>query len=230
MKFPIYVGILLGLAFAFGMVVGAKILYDILQGAVVPANYLKPSHYLGGGLFGGPLAYLAIVTPAALLFARDRRRALDLIALTLPIPMIVAKVACFANGCCYGVRCDLPWAVTFPPGAVAPAGIPRHPTALYEIAVLLVILAIFVFPRPATHTRWRPAGSLLGWFVALYGLGRPLTEVFRGDDRGLPVFGPFTPSQLLCLAAGVIATCTLLFVWTRSEGASNAQRGSGIAR
>ena len=59
--------------------------------------------------------------------------------------MIMAKVACFANGCCYGAVCSLPWAVTFPEGGTertAPAGLALHPTQLYEI-LMLAVIAVF---------------------------------------------------------------------------------------
>ncbi|MFQ5757741.1 MAG: prolipoprotein diacylglyceryl transferase family protein [Acidiferrobacterales bacterium] len=57
--------------------------------------------------------------------------------------MILAKVACFVNGCCYGAESSVPWAMALADGARGPAGIPRHPTPLYEIFVLAVIMRRF---------------------------------------------------------------------------------------
>jgi hypothetical protein len=70
-----------------------------------------------------------------LVLAGGRRPAtLDLVALTIPIPWMAAKLGCFLNGCCHGRPCSLPWAVTFPPGArTAPPGVPIHPSQLYEV-------------------------------------------------------------------------------------------------
>ena len=209
-KIPIRFGVLLGVAYAFGMIVGAKILYDLLEDRFGWLDYFRVQYYLDGGLWGGPLAYLAVAVPTVLVWGRDRRTRLDLVVLTLPIPMILAKVACFCNGCCYGVECTLPWAVAFPEGAEAPAGLPRHPTQVYEILVLVAILAVL---HTVNRRRWR--GTLLLWFVAIYGIGRPLTELFRGDARtarsqGLPTVGPFTASQLTCLAAALVSIVALL--------------------
>ena len=50
------------------------------------------------------------------------------------------RMGCFFNGCCYGRPCSLPWAVTFPPPHVM-AGIPVHPTEIYEALGNLMIFA-----------------------------------------------------------------------------------------
>lgn len=207
---PVKLGVFLGACYAFGMTVGAKILFDLLQGSFAGLDYLRPAYYIKGGLWGGPLAYFALGVPTALLVARDRRAALDVVALALPVPMILAKLGCFCNGCCYGAASSLPWAVVFPEGAEAPAGIARHPTQLYEILVLLVIMVVL---RLLDSPAWR--GLLIGWFVAIYGVGRPLTELFRDDhatcrSQALPTLGPFTASQSVCLAAALLALGTVL--------------------
>jgi phosphatidylglycerol:prolipoprotein diacylglycerol transferase len=221
-KIPLRVGGLLGFAYAFGMIVGAKILYDLLEKHFAGLDYFRVQYYLEGGLWGGPLAYLAIAVAGVFLLSRDRRTWLDLVVLTLPIPMILAKVACFCNGCCYGAESSLPWAIAFPEGAKAPAGVARHPTQLYEILVLLTILIVL---GALDRQRWR--GTLLLWFVAIYGVGRPLTELFRGDagttrSQGLPTVGPFTASQITCLAAATVAVVGLL-VFSRRVPSEPAQ-------
>ncbi len=90
----------------------------------------------------------------------------------------------------------MPWAITFPEGtAGAPAGIPLHPTQIYEILLVLCILGVFtIFKR-----RWG-SGTMLLWFLILYGLGRAVTELWRGDADHHLYIGPLTLSQLICLA------------------------------
>lgn len=205
-------GFILSLTFTLGMTIGAKILYDMQHEGFAGWKYFDWRYIADGGIWGGPLAYLAIVTPAVFLWARNRAAWLDLIAVTLVPPMIVAKIACFFNGCCYGLPTLMPWSVTFPEGAEARAGIARHPTQLYEIMVLVVIMLLFRRLQSRPHhllplpLRERDGvrvcipsnGSLLLWFVFLYGLGRPLTEVFRQPEEARTVFiGPFTSSQLV---------------------------------
>ena len=149
---------------------------------------------------------------------------LDLVVLTLPIPMILAKVACFVNGCCYGAPSEMPWALSFPVGAEAPPGVFLHPTQLYEIAVLTVIaFALWGLRRAGQN------GTLLLWFVVLYGLGRPLTEWFRTPKEHVPSFGAFTASQVTCTAAALLAAVTLFALCIRRANVRWARPVSAAA-
>jgi len=205
MKLPLKAGIWMGLCYFFGMAVGARILYDILHERFAWRNYVDIHYYFSDGLWGGPLAYLGLATACILLLGRDKRSLLDAMVLALPVPMILAKLACFYNGCCYGAESTLPWALTFPEGAEAEADVFRHPTQLYEMLVLFVI--IFVF-QILDRDRWH--GALVLWFVGLYGLGRPLTEFFRAAGDRVPRVGPLTDSQVVCLGAAAVAAVVLL--------------------
>lgn len=209
-KVSLWVGSGLGFCYFWGMCCGAKILYDILHHRLDWHNYLDIDYYFQDGAWGGPLAYLGAAVGVIVLFARDKRGLADITVLALPIPMILAKVACFLNGCCYGRASDLPWAVTFVEGARAPAGIARHPTQLYEIIVLMVILLVFA---ALDRERWR--GTLLLWFVAIYGLGRPLTEFFRDSGAHEPMLGPLSASQVVCTAAAVACVAALVVIGRR---------------
>ena len=72
--------------YLFGMTVGAKALYDLRVGGFSFAALAQPSHYAAGGLWGGPLVYLALSVPLAWLLSTRKRAALDLTVLTLPAP------------------------------------------------------------------------------------------------------------------------------------------------
>lgn len=201
------VWIVVGICYMEGMTVGAKILYDIQSSQFDPRALLSIRHYTQGGLWGGMLAYFILAVPLVLILAKNRRSALDLIALSIPVPWILTKIGCLCNGCCYGKESSLPWATTFPEGARgAPPGVPLHPTQIYEI---LVVLCVLVVLKKLNYDRWR--GTMLLWFLALYGIGRAATEFFRGDSDHYLLVGPFTLSQLICLiAAG--ASIILLFI------------------
>ncbi|MCP4569914.1 MAG: prolipoprotein diacylglyceryl transferase [FCB group bacterium] len=203
-------GFLLGLCYIWSMNTGARILYDLLNDRFELLNYFNPAYYMEPGMWGGPLVYLAIATAGTLLLVRDRRGMLDIVVLTLPVPMIMAKVSCFVNGCCYGAVCSLPWAVTFPEGGTertAPAGVALHPTQLYEILVLVIIAIVFV---ALDQKRWK--GTLMAWFVMLYGIGRPIAEFFRAPEKLHAVIGPLTLSQAVCLVAALVAGLVLIIV------------------
>ncbi len=203
-------GMWIGMCYIFGMAVGARILYDLLHGQFAAGNYLNLRYYFGDGLWGGPLAYLAVATTGILLLGRDKRGLMDVMVLALPAPMILAKTACFFNGCCFGAATKMPWGVAFPEGAEAPAGVSRHPTQLYEILVLAaIVLALQMLDRD----RWR--GRLVFWFVGLYGLGRPVTEFFRAPEECIPRVGRLSDSQVACLVAAVASGVVLLVVRAR---------------
>ena len=207
-KIPLRNGIALGLCYIWSMNTGARIFYDILNHRFDWINYFDPGYYIEPGMWGGPLVYVVIASMGTLLFARDRRNMLDIVVLTLPAPMILAKAACFANGCCYGAVCILPWAVVFPEGGTdrtAPAGVPLHPTQLYEILVLMVVAVVLA---ALDKKRWR--GTLLMWFVMLYGIGRPLTEFFRAPERLDAVIGPLALSQAICFTGALVAGLALI--------------------
>jgi len=190
------------------MTVGAKILYDIQISQFDARALLSIKHYMQGGLWGGMLAYFILAVPLVLILAKNRRAALDLVALSIPVPWIFAKLGCLFNGCCYGKESSLPWALTFPEGArSAPAGVPLHPTQIYEILVVVFIIVVF---KKLNYVKWR--GTMLLWFLALYGTGRTATEFFRGDFDHKLFVGSLTVSQFICLlAAG--ASIILLFLW-----------------
>jgi phosphatidylglycerol:prolipoprotein diacylglycerol transferase len=200
------VWIVAGICYLLGMTIGAKVLFDIRHGHFDLSALFQASHYMQGGLWGGLLAYFALAVPIVLLLSRNRRSALDLVAESLPVPWILAKLGCFFNGCCHGKPCSLPWAVTFSEAARgAPAGVPLHPTQLYEASVMLVILVVLSRLR---SDKWR--GTKLLWFLVLYGVGRAATDMLRGDVKRYTYIGPITLTQLLCLAAAGVAAVLLV--------------------
>jgi phosphatidylglycerol:prolipoprotein diacylglycerol transferase len=201
------VWIVAGICYMEGMTVGAKILYDIQNAQFDFRALLSIRHYMQGGLWGGLLAYFILAAPLVLILAKKRREALDLVAMSVPVPWIFAKIGCLVNGCCYGKACSMPWAITFPEGVRgAPAGVPLHPTQIYEILVVVCVLVVF---KKLNYDRWR--GTMLLWFLALYGTGRAATEFFRGDFDHHLFIGPLTLSQLICFAAAG-ASIILLFL------------------
>ena len=202
------VWIVASICYAFSMIIGAKMLYDLQHGQFDFRALLSIQHYKRGGLWGGLMAYFCLSVPLVLLLSRRKRAALDLVAMTIPIPWIFAKLGCLFNGCCYGKSCALPWAITFPETARgAPPGIPVHPTQIYEIIIMVVILVVFTIFR---DDKWQ--GTRLLWFLIIYGIGRAVTELWRGDLVHQAHVGPLTLSQLICLVTAVVSI-VMLCLW-----------------
>lgn len=184
-----------GVCYLLGMTCGAKILYDLRISQLDFSALLTAQRWTRGGMWGGLPAYFALAVPLILVLAKDRRAGLDLIAVSIPIPWMLAKLGCFLNGCCYGRPTSLPWAVVFPKGARwAPPGIAIHPTQIYEILIMATILVVFSRLK-ANH--WR--GTKLLWFLTIYGFARATTDFLRGDAPERLV-GPLSLTQLICLA------------------------------
>ena len=188
------------------MIPGAKFLFHIREVGFDPAVVFSIEHYIQGDFWGGLLAYMLLAIPVTLLLARNRKAALDLVAVSVPIPWAMAKLGCLLNGCCYGKPCSLPWGITFPEGGGAPASATLHPTQIYEIIMMGLLVVVFMLLR---SERWR--GTMLLWFVGIYGSGRVAIDIFRGDaDRYIYIVGPVTLTQLICAAAAVISIGLLL--------------------
>jgi phosphatidylglycerol:prolipoprotein diacylglycerol transferase len=205
-KLPRRVWLTVSLCYLLAMLIGAKLLYDVRHGQLDIAALFQAKHWLGGGLWGGLLAYFPLALLAVLPAGVRRPAALDLVALTVPIPWMAAKLGCFLNGCCHGRPCSLPWAVTFPPGArTAPPGVPIHPSQLYEVGLMVMILLVF---SQLKSDRWQ--GTRLLWFLLLYGVGRAATDFLRGDREGPLYLGMLSLTQVLSVAAAAAALILLL--------------------
>ena len=126
----------------------------------------------------------------------------DLSVSCVAVGHMIGRVGCFLNGCCYGVECDLPWAVEF--GGHA-GDIPRHPTQIYEIIGLGIILLIL----EALYKRPHKQGMILSVYTILYAFERFTNEMVRGDDRGGEMVFNLSISQDIALV-GVVAGLAML--------------------
>jgi phosphatidylglycerol:prolipoprotein diacylglycerol transferase len=81
-----------------------------LLGAIV--NVANGGLVVYGSFFGGMLGIW--------LFARKYRIPLlaicDLISPSMMLGLAIGRVGCLLNGCCFGMACEHPWAITFPAG------------------------------------------------------------------------------------------------------------------
>lgn len=158
-----------------------------------------------GGLIGGLLALIV--------FARRRHlsilAAFDIAAPAAAIGQAIGHVGCLVGGDSYGIATDLPWAVIYRnPNAMAPQGIPLHPTQAYE-AMLLTVLFVGLWlgrERLARMGDGAVAGAyLLGLAVIRFGL-------FFLRDEPAVLFGLKT-AQLLGLGVAVLGV--VLFIAAR---------------
>jgi len=175
------------------------ILGVILGGRLGFVLFYQPAYYLqnpvqilmvwqGGMSFHGGM--LGVVL-AGWVFAR--RHALniassaDLIAHTVPIGLMLGRLANFINAELWGRPTDLPWGVIFP-GPYAQdcpdiAGLcARHPSQLYEAALEGLVLGALLLWMAYKRNGLKLPGQITGIFLAGYGTARFLVEFARQPD------------------------------------------------
>jgi phosphatidylglycerol:prolipoprotein diacylglycerol transferase len=151
---------------------------------------------------------------------------LDTAILAAPIMLGLGRVGCFLAGCCYGHRCDVPWAVHYPERH-ATQGLAVHPAPLYEtLGCALIFAILWRYVRP----RARFDGHVVAAYFVLYGVERFFVEFFRGDaGRGFVVggdgLGPGDPpaglavSQMISIPVVVVGVVWLVVGLRRARAA-----------
>ena len=194
---------------ALAGLLGAKlfmILFDFKEYWANPGSIFTLSTLQAAGVYQGGLL-LAVIT-AIVYMRRNRLPALetcDVFSPGIAAGHAIGRVGCFAAGCCWGIECHLPWAVTFKnPDAASlvgvPLGVPLHPTQLYE-SFAEALIFWFLYRR---INRPHATGEIIGLYLVLYSTVRFLVEFVRFHEQGL-YFGLSLTQwiSLASLAAGI---------------------------
>lgn len=198
-----------------GAVLGAKLFYFFGH---LPEMLASPENLMGliraGGVFQGGLITAVVLAVGYLLWKKQPVWLVaDVMAPSVALGQAIGRIGCFAAGCCYGKVVDgpgeLPWAVIFGPEAIAPAGLWRHPTQLYESALLFLVFVILV-----VLWRYRKFDGQIFWvYVLLHSAERGgIVEWWRGDHNA--VFLGLTGQQLIA-ALTFAASIAALFILRR---------------
>jgi phosphatidylglycerol:prolipoprotein diacylglycerol transferase len=184
--------------------IGAKGLLVLVE---LPRYLSDPAQLIGlvraGGVFLGGFA--AAVAAAIVLFRRHRLPALptlDAIIPSVALGQAIGRIGCLLAGCCWGSRCDLPWAITYTdPAAAANVGTPLH-VSLHPFPAYEGLLdAVLYLGLELLHRRRPSPGRVFATYLLVYGAGRFLLEWTRGDAaRGFVLSGALSTSQLIALA------------------------------
>ncbi|MFM9961562.1 MAG: prolipoprotein diacylglyceryl transferase [Planctomycetaceae bacterium] len=208
---------------------GARLYYLIQHGDRVFAKCDTARDYLVAAVWlpdGGLVFYGGLIAGAVVFWWFCHTRKLDawklgdLIVPSVFLGMAFGRFGCFLYGCCFGDRCELPWAVEFPAESVpfnaqmqrgflpldATASLPIHPTQLYSVidGALLCLLTLAYYPLRARD------GSVVTLALLTYPVSRFFIERLRGDEMGM--FGSLLTSAQwisLTMLAGGIALATL---------------------
>ncbi|MBX3439406.1 MAG: prolipoprotein diacylglyceryl transferase [Planctomycetaceae bacterium] len=228
-------------------VVGARLFYlvqyadQVFQGKqglqVVKAaiNLSQGGLVLYGGLIGGAVAYF--------LFCY-RRGIHPLMLADIATPSVFigigfGRIGCLLNGCCYGDRCDLPWAISFPHNSVpwvamvkrgfldpdSPFTFPLHPTQIYSaldgFLLAWVTAAFYTYRHRLTEDRqltikWGERshaqdGETLALGCILYSMSRFMIEFLRGDEMG-QLGTSLTISQIVSIGVLTVGLGLLVYL------------------
>jgi len=200
-----------------GVVLGGRLGYVVFYQPGYYLDHPLEALYLwrGGMAFHGGLIGVLV---AVGLFARARGvhyfTVADIVACSVPIGLLLGRIANFVNGELWGRPGDVPWAMVFPGAGPEP----RHPSQLYEAGLegLLLFLLLFALARRG----WLQATGLLsGCFLIGYGLSRILAELFRQPDAHLGfLFGVTTMGQILSLPMLLAGAAIVAWARTRPPG------------
>ncbi len=176
--------------------IGARIFYVALNFSYFRQEPLAALRLWEGGLvfYGGFLVAVPVFIWRIKRWPTPALEILDVAAPALVLAQAVGRLGCLSAGCCYGKACNVAWAVTFTsPISHAPLHQPLHPTQIYHsIADLAIFMVLFILSR-RPHRR----GTLVVFYMLLYGILRFTVEIWRGDPRGF-LYG-FSTSQWISM-------------------------------
>jgi phosphatidylglycerol:prolipoprotein diacylglycerol transferase len=201
----------LGAYCGLAAIAGAKLMMLIVDFRYYtehPGEFFSLATLQAGGVFyGGLIAALGV----AWWYIRKMRLPLattaDVFAPGIALGHGIGRLGCFSAGCCWGVECHLPWAVTFKnPVANELVGVPLnrpiHPTQIYEALAEFVIFAVLYKRFQQPHSK----GSIISLYLMMYSTARFIVEFFRFHEQGNLFNGPFDTSQWISVALFALGT------------------------
>lgn len=199
----------------FGALIGSRLVGALENPvnwyeSIHPLLYLYRSKTIVGGLLGG-LAGVELIKIAI----GERQSSGDLFVFPLILAMMIGRIGCFSMGVyepTYGLPTHLPW------GMDLGDGVPRHPTALYEI-VFLALLWIVI--RYVERKKSLPSGMRFKFFMIAYLLFRFNLEFIQ--PRFIWPFG-LTTIQCAC----VLGLLYYALWWLKTKRRKNLDGGFGV--
>ena len=172
-----------------GAAIGSKLLFWAVDPAATARHWHDPVYLMGGKTIVGGLIGGLIAVEWTKRHLGVTRSTGDLLAIPLAVGIAIGRVGCFLAGLgdhTYGLPTHLPWGVDFGDG------IPRHPTQLYEILWLGLLVLWLRRLRQRPHRE----GDLFKGFMVGYMGFRLFVDFLK---PGIPLAG-LTALQWAALA------------------------------
>lgn len=179
----------------------SAVLFQSIYDALKTGKFAIGGMTFLGGLAGGAGVFFLLYK---YMTNEEEKKYLLICANYLLICVVLAhffgRIGCFLAGCCYGKITDSPLGIDFGDGH-------RHPTQLYEAALLLIIfLACFKFKKQTIYI-----------YPISYGAGRFIIEFFRGDERGAFLFNVISPSQVWSVLLIIIGISLIFLIKSKNQ-------------
>ena len=195
---------------------GAKLLYILVSYGFGNAMRELISGDMTALVTGGQVFYGGLICGVlgALLGFRlakaDPALYCDIIVPCIPLGHAFGRLGCFLGGCCYGMRYDGIFSMTFPAVGVYE---PVFPVQLLEMILNLGIFAYLLYFSGKAHRKYH----VLYRYLGIYGITRFMLEFLRGDlVRGISA--GLSTSQWISL--GLLATSIALSCMNRKTNPS----------
>jgi phosphatidylglycerol:prolipoprotein diacylglycerol transferase len=208
-----------------GGAIGSKLLFLFEDPRLTMQNLHNPAYLVGGKTIVGALVFGLISVELMKRYAGVKPPTGDLYAIPLALGIAIGRIGCFLTGLSdntYGTPTSLPWGVNFGDGVA------RHPTQIYEMTFLLLLVPVLysvlkAITRP--QTEWGPvfvSGDAFKVFMVAYLSFRLLCDFIKPYSR---IFLGLGGIQWACLL-------TLLYYssdiarWLRAAGSRYRLRWS----
>lgn len=143
----------------------------------------------GTNYFGNLFSVGIFVVLLSFIFMANPMEQMDLITLVLPVRLFFVRIACFCQGCCWGI----PW-------EYGPYNHhPNHPGNQVPVQAIEAFFAVVIFAFLLWYRKKAKRGTMFPIYMILYGGTRFFNEFFTDDYPN--VLGPFNMYQILCVVA-----------------------------
>jgi phosphatidylglycerol:prolipoprotein diacylglycerol transferase len=192
----------------FGAVVGAKVVYLLAEGWMLPSvETLDRGQLWGAWLTGKSVTGALLGGYLAVEVAKKRTRYTrptgDLFAVIVPMGLMLGRIGCLVQGCCLGKICEPAWYTLHDQ-----AGVSRWPAVPVEFAFNVILFA-------AALIAWRRqlfSGQLFHIYLISYGVFRFFHEFLRDTPN---IAGPISGYQIAALC---ILSLGAIRYWQRARG------------
>lgn len=197
-------------------IIGAKLLFYItILDEIIRDPSLLLNFSSGLVVYGGVIAGIV----CAALYCHIKRlpflRYLDCASPSIALAQGFGRIGCFLAGCCYGIRTESSFSITFTNSAYAPNNVPLFPSQLvcsaFDFLNFLILYLIF--------RKNKCPGMIGAFYLMFYGVGRFIIEFFRGDlVRGY--IGVLSTSQFISVFVALAGVAAAIMLCRKKEMAA----------